>query len=320
MPEVPKSEIVRMYGLLLKLRRMEERVLRFVYDGVIPGMFHSYLGEEAIAVGVVSQLRQTDIIAVTHRGRGHAMVKGVDPKRIFAEVLGRRDGICKGKGGEIHVADPAVGVLGASGIVGGMLSISLGAAFAAQYNGSDHVTVSFFGDGASNQGTFHECLNLASIWKMPIVFVCHNNGWAEYSPQRATTPVRHISERAAAYAMPGNTVDGDDVLAVYEAAGVAISRARKGEGPTLLECMTHRWLGHHVGDQQKYRSREELEECRASDPLARFTRYVLEHNILTQSEIDGVEKEIAAEIAEAVAYADASPVPKEKDLYEDVYK
>lgn len=318
MNRLPKTELVRLYTYLLRLRRMEERVLKFVNDGTIPGMFHSYLGEESVPVAVVSQLQKDDIIALTHRGRAHAIVKGADPRKIFAEVLGKRDGICKGKGGEIHVADPTVGILGASGIVGGMVPISLGSAFAAQYNGTKQVTLSFFGDGAVNQGTFHESLNLASVWKLPIVFVCQNNGWAEFTPNSAVTSVERISERASSYNMPGVTVE-DDILAVYDAAAKAIARARAGKGPTLLECKTHRMAGHHAGDQQKYRTKDDMDETMANDPLLKFQAKMLEEGHLTESDVNSLEERVAAEVEEAAAFAISSPAPEDKDLYEDVY-
>ena len=219
----------------------------------------------------------------------------------------------------MHLADKEVGVMGASGIVGGILSTSLGLAFASQYRGDDRVTVTFFGEGSTNQGTFHECLNLASIWKLPITFVCEKNGWAEFTPQKNTMLIEEISSRAAAYGMPGITVDGDDVLAVYEAAAKAIGQARRGEGPTLLECRTHRWLGHYVGDPQKYRTPEDIEAVRQFDPLPRFQNKLLQEGVLTEKIVPEIEGKINQEIEEAIEFGKNSPMPDPKELTEFVY-
>lgn len=319
MSSLPKEKLVSMFTWLLKLRRMEEKAIELALAGLVPGWLHSYLGQEAVPVGVVSNLRREDYITGTHRGRGNDLVKGVDLKKYVAEILGRKDGPCRGRGGEMHLADKEVGVMGASGIVGGILSTSLGLAFASQYRGDDRVTVTFFGEGSTNQGTFHECLNLASIWKLPIVFVCENNGWAEFTPQKNTMLIEEISSRAAAYGMPGVTVDGDDVLAVYEAAAKAIERARQGEGPTLLECKTHRWLGHYVGDPQKYRQPEDIAAVRQFDPLPRFQSKLFQEGILTEKMVLEIEEKINQEIDEAIEFGKNSPMPDPKKLAEFVY-
>ena len=320
MSNLTKEKLIEMFTMLVKLRRLEERVLELALAGGVPGWLHSYMGQEAVAVGVTFRMRRDDYVASTHRGRAHCVAKGVDVKRYMAEVLCRRDGICRGRGGEMHLVDMEVGVAACSGIVGGILSTSLGLAFSSQYRDSDQVTACFFGDGSTNQGTFHECLNLASLWTLPVVFVCDNNGWAEFTPLEASTRVTDIAAKAAAaYGLPGVSVDGDDVLAVYDAAGEAIDRARKGDGPTLLECRTHRWYGHFIGDAQKYRSADEIEECRRFDPVSCLQTKLSEQGMLTTESIAEIEQRVKTEVDEAVDFAQQSPLSDPEELMGDVY-
>ena len=314
-----KDDLLRMYSLMLKIRRVEERLLEIFAQGKIPGFIHVSIGQEAVPVGVCSVLRPDDYISNTHRGHGQALAKGADLKKFMAELFGRRDGYCRGKAGSMHVACKELGIIGSNGVVGGGIPISLGTAFASQYLGNDRVTVCFFGDGATNEGTFHESLNLAAVWNLPIVFCCENNGWAEFTPQKIHTKLEDLSRRAEAYGMPGVTVDGDDALKVRESAEKAVDRARKGEGPTLLECKTHRWYGHFAGDSQKYRDPKEIEEVRKFDPLLRFQNLLLEMKHLTLELVKKMEDQLRVEIEEAVAFAESSPVPGKEDILQDVY-
>jgi len=304
---------------MLKVRRVEECLLDIFAQGKIPGFIHVGIGQEAVAAGVCSCLRADDFIFTTHRGHGQALAKGIDLKRFMAEIYGRKDGYCKGKAGSMHVASKEAGVAGSNGIVGGGLPIALGPAFASVYRGEDKVTVCFFGDGATNEGTFHESLNLAALWDLPIIFCCENNGWAQFTPQKVYMKLENISKRAESYGMVGVTVDGDDVLKVREEAEKAVARARKGEGPTLLECKTHRWFGHYAGDAQKYRPQAEIEEAREFDPIIKFEKFLLKSKHVTQQQIDTLESEIKAEIADALAFAESSPIAGPEELFNDVY-
>ena len=314
-----KDDLLRMYSQMLRIRRVEERLLEIFAQGKIPGFIHVSIGQEAVPVGVCSILRPDDYISNTHRGHGQALAKGADLKKFMAELYGRRDGYCRGKAGSMHVACKELGIIGSNGVVGGGIPISLGTAFASQYLASDRVTVCFFGDGATNEGTFHESLNLAAVWNLPMVFCCENNRWAEFTPQKIHTKLEDLSRRAEAYGFPGVTVDGDEVLKVREAAEKAVGRARKGEGPTLLECKTHRWFGHFAGDSQKYRDPKEIEEVRKFDPILRFQNLLLEMKHLTPELVKKMEDQLRAEIDEAVAFAESSPVPGKEDLLQDVY-
>jgi pyruvate dehydrogenase E1 component alpha subunit len=314
-----KDDLLRMYSQMLRIRRVEERLLEIFAQGKIPGFIHVSIGQEAVPVGVCSVLRPDDYISNTHRGHGQALAKGADLKPFMAEIYGRRDGYCRGKAGSMHIACKELGIIGSNGVVGGGIPISLGTAFASQYQGNDRVTVCFFGDGATNEGTFHESLNLAAVWNLPIVFCCENNRWAEFTPQKIHTKLEDLSRRAEAYGIPGVTVDGDDVLKVREAAEKAVGKARKGEAPTLLECKTHRWFGHFAGDSQKYRDPKEIEEVRKFDPILRFQNLLLEMKHLTPEQVKKMEDQLRAEIDEAVAFAENSPVPGKDDVLQDVY-
>jgi len=318
--ELEKEKLVQVLTVMLRARIFDEKTMELFSRGSIPGFIHVGIGQEAIAAGVCLNLRPTDAIFTTHRGHAQSVAKGIDLKRMMAELFGKETGFCRGKGGSMHLADKNIGVLGASGIVGAGIPAATGAALSYQIQGTDRVTVCFFGDGAANQGTFHESLNIASLWKLPIVYCCENNGWAQFTSQKLVTRVTDVVTRAVAYDMIGVTVDGDDALAVYEAAREAIDRARKGDGPTLLECKTHRWYGHYVGDPQKYRNAAEIEECRKFDPIAIFENKLIQEKVLTSDEIKGIEEKVSAEVDEAVKFAEESPLPEPTKALADVYE
>src|SRR3981081_585235 len=280
---IDKSLLLKMYEQMLTIRRFEERAGKEFAAGKIPGFVHLYAGEEAVAVGVCSHLTDDDYITSHHRGHGHCIAKGVDIREMVAELLGREAGACRGKGGSMHIADVHKGMLGANGIVGGGFPLATGAGLTCKYNGQGQVAVCFFGDGAANQGTFHESLNLAGIWKLPVIYVAENNGYAESTPVTYHMSCRDIAERAAGYGMPGVTVDGLNVFAVYEAAGEAIARARRGEGPSLIECKTYRYYGHFEGDTVMYRTKDELEFYRGRDPILGLRRVLMERSLFPSS-------------------------------------
>jgi len=316
---IDNETLLWMYTNMRTIRRFEERVAELFAAGKVPGFVHLYVGEEAVATGVCANLRQDDFITSTHRGHGHLISKGGDPKLMMAELYGKRTGYCKGKGGSMHIADLDLGILGANGIVGGGIPIATGAALSAKYRGTDQVVACFFGDGASNQGTFHEGLNLASIWKLPVVFVAENNMYAISFSQKVSMNVPDIADRAAAYDVPGIVVDGNDVIAVYEAAQEAVKRARAGEGPTLIECKTYRFRGHFEGDPMTYRTKEELEAWKEKDPLPRFEAKLLEMGVLTPEKIKEIDEAVLKRIDEAVQFAEESPWPAPEELTDDVY-
>jgi pyruvate dehydrogenase E1 component alpha subunit len=314
--ELGNEKLVQILTAMLKARKFDQKTMELFTGGSIPGFIHVGIGQEAIAAGVCLNLRPTDAIFTTHRGHAQSVAKGLDLKRAMAELFGKEVGFCRGKAGSMYLADKNIGVLGASGIVGAGIPVATGVAFSYQAQGTDRVTVCFFGDGASNQGTFHESLNMASIWKLPIVYCCENNSWAQFTPQKRITKVTDIANRAAAYDMPGVTVDGDDVLAVYETAGEVIGHARRGDGPTLLECKTHRWFGHYVGDPQGYRDAKEIERCREFDPIERLQNKLIQEKVLTSEEI---EEKVSAEVDEAVKFAEESPFPEPAEALDDIY-
>jgi TPP-dependent pyruvate/acetoin dehydrogenase alpha subunit len=304
---------------MLRIRRTEERLLEVFSEGKIPGFIHVSIGQEAVATGVCSCLTPADTIFTTHRGHGHTLAKGMELKPFMAEIFGRANGACHGNSGSMHVASSEAGVGGANGIVGAGLPISLGSAFASVVKGEDTVTAVFFGDGASNQGTAHESMNLAALWNLPIIFVCENNGWAQFTSQSAYMKIDSIARRADAYGMPGLTVDGDDVLRVRDAMREAVARAKRGEGPTLLECKTYRWFGHYAGDPQKYRPADNLEKSRNVDCIANFEKFLIGSGLASREQLDAVDVRLRAEIDEAIAYAEASPVAATGEFLKDVY-
>ena len=302
-----------MFSTMTKIRLFETELQKLFAAGKIPGFVHLYLGEEAVATGACAALKKTDMITSTHRGHGHCLAKGGDLKLMMAEIYGRSTGYCKGKGGSMHIADFNIGILGANGIVGGGGPLAVGAAL------SKGVCACFFGDGASNQGTTQEALNMASAWKLPVVFINENNGYGISCAQHRAMAITDIADRAAGYDMPGVVVDGNDVLAVYEAVTEAVERARKGHGPSLVECKTYRWRGHFEGDACVYRSEQELEEWKAKDPLPWFAAKLVETGMATQAELDAITAKVTADVEAAVKFAEESPFPTEADLLEDVY-
>lgn len=314
-----KEQFSEMYRKMLEIRLFEEKVFDLYGQNLVPGTIHLYAGEEAVAVGVCSNLNVDDYITSTHRGHGHCIAKGADLRRTMAEILGKKTGYCKGKGGSMHIADFAVGMLGATAVVGAGLPIAVGAGLSAKLRKTSQVVACFFGEGASNQGTFHESINMASVWALPVVFVCENNLYAMGTRQSRIMSIQNVADRAAAYGIPGVIVDGNDVLVVYEAARTAVERARAGKGPTLIECKTYRHKGHSRVDSAKYRPKEEVEEWLGKDPIKRFRQAMLGNGILTQTELEHVETEVADEVADAVKFALDSPYPEGKEALENVY-
>jgi pyruvate dehydrogenase E1 component alpha subunit len=304
---------------MVLIRAFEETTGRQFADGHIPGFVHLYAGEEAVAVGVCTHLSDADYITSTHRGHGHCIAKGVDVAGMAAELMGRQTGICKGKGGSMHVADVERGMLGANGIVGGGFPLACGAALTAKVHGTDAVTVCFFGDGAANQGTFHESVNLAAIWKLPVVFVCENNGYAEATTFAYHCSVSDIATRAQGYGIPGVIVDGLDALAMFAAAGEAIDRARRGDGPTLIEAKTYRFYGHEEGDAATYRTAEEVAAHRARDPLTTLAAHLTGNGIATEADIERMAAAATATVDAAYAAGAAAPWPDAAETLDDVY-
>jgi len=316
---ISKEKMIQMYTTMYRIRQFESKLQQFFADGKIPGFVHLYLGEEAVAAGACAALEKEDYITSTHRGHGHLIAKGGDLKKMMAEIYGKSTGYCKGKGGSMHIADVDLGILGANGIVGGGGPIAGGAGMAIQYRGDSQVAVCFFGDGASNQGTTQEALNLASAWQLPVVFVNENNGYGISCHISKSMAITDIADRAAGYDMPGVIVDGNDVIAVHEAISAAVDRARKGEGPSLVECKTYRWRGHFEGDACTYREPGELEDWVKKDPIPRFAQKMLDDKILTQKELDQLHADIDTELKEAIAFAEESPLPEPADMFEDIY-
>lgn len=318
---VDKPQLVEMLRKMILIREFDTRAIQLRTVGKIYGVIHPYVGEEAVAVGVCANLTAADRVTSTHRGHGHCIAKGADIKRMMAELFGRVDGYCKGRGGSMHIADFAIGMLGANGIVGGGLPIACGAALAAQLEQKGDVVVCFFGDGAAAEGEFHEALNIASIWKLPIVFVCENNQYAANNPVHVQHPAIDISGHARSYEIPGVISDGNDVLGVCEATRTAVARARRGEGPTLLECKTYRWLFHamRATPPPETRSAEEIASWKARDPIARFETYLLSRSLVSADEIHALRDRVSLDLDDAVAFADASPFPDPKDLLVDMF-
>lgn len=319
MKKLNENSIVEMYKTMLKIRKFEQVAMNTFAEGKIPGFVHLYIGEEAVATGVCANLKDSDYITSTHRGHGHILAKGGDLKFMMAELFGKATGYCKGKGGSMHIADATKGILGANGIVGAGHNIAVGAGLSAQYRGTDQVCVCFFGDASTNQGTFHESLNMASVWKLPVVFVCENNLYGISMSQNRHQAIKDVADRGVAYNVPGIVVDGNDVFAVYEAAKEAIKRAREGKGPTLIECKTYRHRGHFEGDPCVYKPTEEQEEWLAKDPIPRFEKYLVENEILTEEKLKEVENKVESQIDEAVDFANNSPYPELESVLEDVY-
>lgn len=316
--DLPREKLLDMLRQMHFIRAFEEAAEQQYFAGKVHGTMHLYIGEEAAAVGCIAALEPRDQITSTHRGHGHAIAKGQDVREMMAELLAKRTGVCRGLGGSMHMADVELGNLGANGIVAGGMGSAVGAALSAHLLKTGRVVMCFFGDGAANNGNFHETLNLAAIWKLPVVFVCENNQYAMSMPAREAIPVR-VADRAAAYAMPGVRVDGMDVMAVYAEAKRAVDRARAGQGPSLIEVLTYRYKGHSRSDKQVYRTKQEVKEWQERDPIARFESWLIENGLLEREQADAIRREALRAIEEAVAFADASPEPDPATLLDEVY-
>lgn len=314
-----KEKLVKVYQKMLEIRYFEEKVYDLYGQNLVPGTIHLYAGQEAVAVGVCANLRKDDYVTSTHRGHGHCIAKGAKLEKIMAEILGKKTGYCKGKGGSMHIADFSVGMLGATAVVGAGIPIAAGAGLSIKLRGIDQVVACFFGEGASNQGTFHEGINMASIWALPVLFVCENNLYAMGTRQSRVMAIENVADRAAAYGIPSRVVDGNDVLAVYDVAHEAVERARKGKGPTLIECKTYRHKGHSRFDPATYRSKEEVEEWLKRDPILRFKAKLLEMNVLTEKRAKEIEERIITDVEKAVKFAMESPYPEAEEALEDLY-
>jgi len=315
-----RKTLLDMYRKMVLIRHFEVKTHDLFARAEIPGFIHLYAGEEAVAVGACASLQKNDYITSTHRGHGHCIAKGADVKLMMAELFGKRTGYCKGKGGSMHIADFDLGILGACGIVGGGIPVATGAALSIKYRGAGEVVVCFFGDGATNLGSFHESVNLASIWNLPIVYLCENNQYAQTTPFSYAMRAKDIADRATAYGIPGVAVDGMDVITVYDAVSQAICRAREGRGPTLLECKTYRFYGHYEGDPQQYRTQQEIEKWKAEkDPIALFKSKLIHGGISKEEELTRIDNEANKEIEDAVAFAEGSPWPNVEETLEDVY-
>jgi TPP-dependent pyruvate/acetoin dehydrogenase alpha subunit len=319
--ELAREQLADIYYRMWLIRCFDESAMEQYHRDRIRGTTHAYIGEEAVAVGACAALRRDDYVTSTHRGHGHCLAKGGDPKRMMAELLGKSTGYCKGKGGSMHIADPDLGILGANGIVGGGIGIATGAAYSADLRGSGQVTICFFGDGASNQGILMEAANMAALWKLPVIYLCEENKYAEFSPSLPFIAVERIELKAQAFGLPGMTVDGNDVLAVYEAVRMAAERARRGDGASLLVAQTYRIEGHTVGDPLTYRPEGEAEAWSAPDrdPIQRFGRYLVEQSDFSEAELQALRHKAEDEIKAAVDFALSSADPAIGTLWEDVY-
>ncbi|MGI5907223.1 MAG: thiamine pyrophosphate-dependent dehydrogenase E1 component subunit alpha [Christensenellales bacterium] len=316
--EITPNQLIDFYTTMVRIRKFEQKAAEQFAAGKLPGFVHLYVGEEAVATGACANLNENDFITSTHRGHGHLIAKGGKLELMMAELYGKATGYCRGKGGSMHIADVDLGILGANGIVGAGQPISVGAAFACKYKGTDNVAVCFHGDGASNRGTFHEALNMAAVFKCPVVFVCENNMYGISNYQKNHQTVNDIADRAASYGIPGASVDGNDVIAVYEAVNAAVNQARKGGGPSLVECKTWRHRGHFEGDPATYKDPKEQAEWLAKDPIPRLAKKLIEMKAATQADLDAIDAKIDAEIAKAVDFAEKSPWPDVSDLLTDV--
>ena len=317
--QLTSDRLREMLWRMLLIRHFDTRVVEVFQEGLIRGATHSYAGEEAVAVGACGALHEADYITSTHRGHGHCIAKGGDVNLMMAELLGKATGLCKGKGGSMHIADLDKGILGANGIVGGGVGIATGAALSAKMRGSGQVSVCFFGDGAINQGILYECATSAAVWKLPVIYLCENNQYAMSTHISKTSPVADISARAAAWGFPGVTVDGMDVLAVYEAVAAAVERARSGDGPSLIVATTYRYFGHTVVDSQVYRSREEVDSWRERDAIKQFRTHLASVGVLDEAAADDMDNSARAAIEEAIAFACRSPEPALDTLMTDIY-
>ncbi|MGQ9585802.1 MAG: thiamine pyrophosphate-dependent dehydrogenase E1 component subunit alpha [Anaerolineae bacterium] len=315
-----KERLFDLYRTMLRIRRFEERVEHLYAHGKLPGFVHLYIGEEAVATGVCAVLRQDDFITSTHRGHGHTIAKGGDVAKMMAELYGKVTGYCRGKGGSMHITDMSIGMLGANGIVAGGPPIAVGSAYgAAKIRRTDQVAVAFFGDGATNEGPFAEACNMASAWRLPVVFVCENNRYGVGTRIGRVAPTEDVAVRASGFLIPAVTVDGNDVLAVRAAAAEAVARARAGQGPTFIECKTWRHRGHFQGEDPSYMHGEEHDQWLAKDPIRRLANALTEAGLATREELEAIDQDVRAAIDRAVEFAEASPLPQPETALEDVY-
>ena len=313
------DELIEALRQMYLIRRFEEKAEECYMRGLIHGTMHLSIGQEASAVGACMSLTDSDKITSTHRGHGHCIAKGAEVSKMFAEFFGKETGYCRGRGGSMHIANVEKGNLGANGIVGGGIPIAVGAALAAKHLGTNAITVCFFGDGANNEGAFHEALNIASVWKLPVVFVCENNKYGMSTSTERSTAVKQIATRALAYDMPGDTVDGNDFSAVAEAVDRAVSRARGGDGPSLIESLTYRWRGHSRSDRNRYRTKQEIKAWQEKDPILRMSNMLTEHGIVDSARIMEIESEVEQIIEAAITFAMESPDPVQADATKYVY-
>jgi pyruvate dehydrogenase E1 component alpha subunit len=314
-----REKLLDIYLVMKQIRLFEETAFRFFQENKLRGSVHLCIGQEAVSGAVIGLLDDGDYITSTHRGHGHGIAKSRDLKSAFSELMGKETGFCHGRGGSMHICDLAKGNLGANAIVGGGLPIAVGGALAQKLRGQKQVTVSFFGDGASNQGTFHESLNLASVWKLPVIFVCENNGFGISVPVSQSTSIKNIGERGAAYGMPGHVVDGNDVMELLDVFSQCKARALAGEGPSLIEAKTYRWKGHWTGDPEVYRTREEVEAWMQKCPIKRFRAYLLDNTIALAKELDEIDAKAQTEVDEAAAFALAAPEPEPSGVMDGMY-
>lgn len=318
-PIMEHDKLKQLYKTMWDIRFFEEKVDEFFAKGMIHGTTHLCVGQEASAVGTCAVLEDRDKITSTHRGHGHCIAKGADVNKMMAELFGRTTGYCKGKGGSMHIADVDKGNLGANGIVGGGIPLAVGSALTSHMKKMDYVTVCFFGDGASNEGSFHEALNLASVWKLPVVFVCENNQYGMSGPVKDMVQIENISERAKSYGFPGVTIDGNDIVEVMNAVNQAVDHARNGNGPTLVEMKTYRWKGHSKSDAKLYRTKEEEAEWKEKDPIKRFKETLIDAGVFNEKEAEEMRKSAKKEIEKSVEFAEEGPMPTKDDLLTDVY-
>jgi len=317
--KLTKAKLLEIYEMMVRVRRFEEKVKELFKAGLFPGWTHVCIGEEAGVVGACSALRKDDYMASTHRGHGQCIAKGMSLKGIMAELMGKATGVCKGKGGSMHLGDISVGAMGGIAILGAGTPIACGAALSAKTRGTDQVALVFFGEGASNQGVVHEAMNIAALWKLPVIFFCESNQWAELSRRDAHLCIDTLALRAQGYGMPGVTVDGNDVIKVYEATSKAVEQARKGKGPTLIDSITYRWEGHYVGDPVVARPEGELEEWMKKCPIQRLKDKLLKEGVLDDAMVENIQKKVDTEIEEAIEFGKQSPYPPLEDLYKNVY-
>ena len=316
---IGRDRLAWMYEKMVTIRYFEEEIKNLYKRNMVRGSTHLYIGEEAIAVGACEPLSAADYIVSTHRGHGHCIAKGGDVKRMMAELLGRIDGYCRGKGGSMHIADVEIGILGANGVVGGGIPIAAGAGLSCAMRGQGQVVICFFGDAACNQGAFHESINLAAAWKLPVIYLCENNFYGVSTKLSEACNVENLAVRAAGYGVPGETIEGNDVLLVRATVLKAIKRAQAGLGPTFIEAQTYRGEGHFVGDPCVYRSKEEVEEWRKKDPIRRYEQVLLEAGLFSAEELAVIRNKVVELVAEAVAFAEKSPDPPPEALSQDVY-